>query len=305
MQRSGLSRYRNRTSAHINHAPSFFQGVGPGPEVEETPTATVEPPQEELLTADEVRSALVYMRNSYSRESITQLRARFGLSEGHTIDRELVMAIAQYQDTNALETDGKLGPDTFDVIMAEGDTAIQDVVLFRVMSPLGGRMDHFINGAMHDFSGHFTIEIHLPPGEDCADYEYRQFICARVEMLPAGADPTGPLTNLRPLFKNPGGLNAIPSYAEDGNTTLNPQRMGHRDGPASTSPVNRYLNADGTPNQRMGCIYRGEDHPGITGRVTNPGEQYEFDFRFMGVVRHKDRGVVARKFWSVKDDFLI
>lgn len=160
-------------------------------------------------------------------------------------------------------------------------------------------------GGTTDFEGFFNIEIHLPPGADCGDYQYRQFICARVEMLPAGANPAGPMTNLRPLFSNPGGLQPIPNYREDGNTTLNPQRMGHRNGPGSRRPMNRYEDADGTPNQLNGCIYKGEDHPGINGRITNTGEQYEFDFRFMGQVVHKDRGVVATKFWSVQDDFLI
>ena len=233
------------------------------------------------------------------------LRTKFELSEGTQVNRDLVLAVAQFQSSNDLIVDGKMGENTFNTIQAEGDTAIQDVILFRVMSPLGGRMQMNTSGGTADFEGHFTIEIHLPPGENCGDYEYRQFICARVEMLPAGADPAGPLTNLRPLFNVPGGLQPIPNFTQDGNTTLTPQRMGNRSGPGSASPLNRYENADGMANQTSGCNYRGTDHPGIFGRVTNTGEQYEFDFRFMGQVRHKDRGVVATKFWSVRDDFVI
>lgn len=245
------------------------------------------------------------MRNTYSRESIALLRSRFGLTEGQQVDRELVLAVAQYQDTNDLTVDGKMGETTFNTIQAEGGEVMQDVIMFRVMSPLSGRMSQTGGPGLTNFSGQFTIEIHFPPGEDCSKYEYRQFICARVEMLPAGANPAGPLTDLRGLFSVPGGLQPIPNYTQDGNTGLTPQRMGHRSGPGSTSPLNHYVNADGSENQRNGCIYKGEDFPAIVGRITNTGEQYEFDFRFMGQVVHRDRGVIATKFWSVRDDFVI
>jgi len=296
---------KTQLSAVVNpQAPTFFQGQGHNAELEQTvaeaPTATVP-----LLTQAQITSAQAFMRNTYSRKSVELLRSRFGLTEGHLIDRDLVMAVAQYQDTNNLNVDGKLGETTFNTIQAEGGEVMQDVIMFRVMSPLNGRM--VVNGGpgLTNFSGQFTIEIHLPPGEDCSKYEYRQFICARAEMLPAGANVAGPMTNLRSLFTVPGGLQAIPNFTQDGNTSLSPQRMGHRSGPGSTSPLNHYVNADGSENQHNGCIFKGEDFPAITGRITNAGEQYEFDFRFMGQIIHQDRGIIATKFWSVQEDFLI
>lgn len=292
-------------SAIANQSQTFFKGQGPDDELEHAAADVAEAPAAELLTDREVTQARGYMSNTYTRESVRLLRSRFGLSEGHQIDRELVLAVAQYQQTNGLTVDGKLGVDTYNTIQAEGGEVMQDVVMFRVMSPLNGRMDMNTSGGTTNFGGHFTIEIHFPEGEDCSKYEYRQFICARVEMLPAGANPAGPMTDLRSLFTVPGGLQPIPNYTQDGNTTLTPQRMGHRSGAGSTSPVNHYVDADGSENQANGCIYKGEDFPGITGRVTNTGEQYEFDFRFMGQVVHRDRGVIATKFWSVKDDFLV
>lgn len=298
-----LKRKESSSTAVVQQATTKF--FGQSHEDVEQPVAVAEEPQQELLTPAQVTSAIAFMRNSYSRESIALLRTKFELSDGTQVDRDLVLAVAQFQSTNDLTVDGKMGENTFNTIQAEGDTAIQDVILFRVMSPLGGRMQMNTSGGTTDFEGHFTIKIHLPPGENCGDYEYRQFICARVEMLPVGGNPAGPLINLRPLFNVPGGLQPIPNFTQDGNTTLTPPRMGHRSGPGSASPLNRYENADGTANQTSGCIYRGADHPGISGRVTNTGEQYEFDFRFMGQVRHKDRGVVATKFWSVRDDFVI
>ncbi len=291
-------------SASTTPSQTFFQGQSHDEELAH-PVAEAPVAEAPLLTDSQVTSARAFMRNTYARESIELLRIRFGLSEGQQVDRDLVLAVAQYQDTNSLVVDGKLGETTFNTIQAEGGEVMQDVVMFTVNSPLGGRMQ--VNGGpgVTSFLGNFAIEIHLPPGEDCSKYEYRQFICARVEMLPVGSDPAGPLTDLRGLFNVPGGLQAIPNFRQDGNTTLAPQRMGHRSGPGSTSPINHYVDADGTENQRNGCIYKGEDSPGITGRITNTGEQYEFDFRFMGQIVHKDRGIIATKFWSVRDDFVI
>ncbi|HET7898214.1 MAG TPA: hypothetical protein VFL47_11100, partial [Flavisolibacter sp.] len=151
---------------------------------------------------------------------------------------------------------------------------------------------------------HFFVEIRLPPGEDCKDYQYRQYICGRVEMLAANADPTGPMTNLATLYRNlPGGqLPAIPNYREDGDRSI-PAQYGHREQPAR--PENHYLDEDGHENQRSGCIFKSWDRPGIIDRNCQTGEQYEFDFRFRGEVRHKDRGVIAVRYWNVTDDFVI
>lgn len=256
-----------------------------------------------LLDAAQIRRATAYMRNTYSSESLALLRSHFGLSEGSNIDRDLLLAIAQYQDSKGdLTVDGMLGEASFDALQADTGEAMQDLVMFRVMSPSSGRMNMTTSGGLTNMEGHFTVEVHLPPGEDCSQYEYRQFICARVEMLPAGADPAGPMTNLRSLFSVPGGLQAIPNFTEDGNTALG-SRYGRRSLPAR--PENHYLDADGNEDQANGCIFKSWDFPGITGRITNAGEQYEFDFRFMGVVRHRERGIIAQKFWSIRDDFVI
>lgn len=303
MQRSSSRKWQKQNAGTVSQPQGMF--FGQSHEDVEQPVAEAEEPEVELLTPAQVTSAIAFMRNSYSRESIAFLRTRFELSEGTQVDRDLVIAIAQFQDSNALTVDGKMGENTFNSLHAEGGEVMQDVILFRVMSPLGGRMQQTGGPGVTSFLGQFTIEIHFPPGENCADYEYRQFICARVEMLPVGGNPAGPLTDLRPLFTVPGGLQPIPNFTQDGNTTLTPPRYGHRSGPGTNSPTNHYVNADGSENQRTGCIFKGEDFPGITGRITNTGEQYEFDFRFMGQVRHKDRGVVATKFWSVRDDFVI
>jgi hypothetical protein len=259
---------------------------------------------EPLLTETQVRDAIRYIRTSYAPQSIRLLRQRFELAEGDAIDRDLVLAIAQFQTSNDLTVDGKLGPGSFNSLQSEGGEVMQDVVLFRVTSPLGGRMEMIQGGSLTSMVGHFFVEIRLPPGENCADYQYRQYICGKVEMLPANGDPAGPMTDLSSLYnKLPGGqLPAIPNYREDGDTAI-PSQYGHREQPGR--PENHYLNEDGRENQRSGCIFKSFDRPGITDRICRPGELYNFDFRFRGEVRHKDRGVIAVRYWSVTDNFSI
>ncbi len=181
-----------------------------------------------LLTDAQIRSAIIYMRTSYAPQSIQLLRSRFAMDDTQVIDRSLVLAIAQYQDTNGLTVDGKLGPTSFDTIQAEGGEVMQDVVMFRVTSPLGGHMEMLQGGGLTSMVGHFKVEIRLPPGEDCSLFEYRQFICGNVQYLPATASVTDPEISLNSMFTIPGGtLPPIPGYREDGNTTLN-ARYGHR-----------------------------------------------------------------------------
>lgn len=279
---------------------SFFKGQSePEAQVAIEQAVATEP----LLTDAQIRDAISYMRNSYAPQSLHLLRLRFGLSDATTMDRDLALAIAQYQDTNHLNVDGKLGPDSFNTVQAEGGELMQDVVFFSVTSPLGGHMEMIQGGGLTSMVGHFKVEVRLPPGEDCNLFEYRQYICGNVQFLPVIAGPTDPETNLNNLFTIPGGtLPAIPNYHEDGNTALH-ARYGHRNLPGR--PENHYLDENGSVDQANGCIFKSWDKPGITDRICQTGELYDFDFRFMGQVRHRNRGVVATRYWNVTESFTI
>ena len=296
-----LDQTKQNVANHSKNESGFFKGENEMESEAATEEAVAVAP---ILTDTQVRDAIRYMRNAYPLESIRLLRVRFGLEENTLVDRDLVLAVAQYQDTNTLTVDGKLGPTSYNTIQAEGGEAMQDIVFFKVMSPLGGRMEMLQGSGLTSMVGHFFVEVRLPPGEDAKDYQYRQFICGRVEMLPATAAPTDPLTNLDTLYSNlPGGrLPPIPGYKEDGDTSI-PSQYGHRENPGQ--PENHYLDENGHQNQRNGSIFKSWDRPGIIDRICQTGEQYEFDFRFRGEVRHKDRGVIATRHWSVKDDFVI
>ena len=99
----------------------------------EQPVAVAEEPEVELLTPAQVTSAIAFMRNSYSRESIAFLRTRFELSEGTQVDRDLVIAVAQFQDSNDLTVDGKMGVNTFETIQADHVVVYQVQYFYQVV----------------------------------------------------------------------------------------------------------------------------------------------------------------------------
>jgi len=255
-----------------------------------------------ILTDDQVNKAIRFNRFEYPPAQLRMLQHSLQITETGRSDRETALAVAQYQQTHDLTVDGMAGPNTFAAIHADEDiTDKDDLIIFSVNVDDGVAMT--TGGGTTDMLGHFKVEIHLPPG-NCEDYEYRQYICGEVSLTPPGATPATPDQSLNDLFTTqPGGtLPHIPNFHEDGNTTLG-SRFGHRGGLAR--PENKYVDATNTIDQAHGCTFLAEDFPGLTGRVTNPGEVYDFDIRFLGEVRHKTRGRVAEQWWNVRDGFLI
>jgi hypothetical protein len=255
-----------------------------------------------IINDDQIRSAIRYNQFMYPPAQMILLQKDLGITETGRSDRETAIAVAHYQDTNGINVDGMAGPKTFAAIHADAlITNKDDLILFSVNVRDGISLT--TGGGTTDMLGHFNVEIHLPPG-NCEDYEYRQYICGEVELLPAGASATTPFISLNSLFTTqPGGsLPHIPNFHQDGNTTLN-SKYGHRK--KSALPENKYIDATGNIDQEHGCIFKGEDFPGINGRITSPGETYDFDLRFMGEVRHKTRGRVAERWWNVQSTFVI
>jgi peptidoglycan hydrolase-like protein with peptidoglycan-binding domain len=314
-------RYRNIVSKNSGSTP-FFQSIGNnhlrnknnpsffnqstssanGYDPEHIQRQPVQPVAAPLLTEDQISLAIRYNRFMYPPAQMRLLQEGLHVTITGSSNRETALAVAQYQDTNSLTVDGMAGPNTFATIHA--DTSItnkDDLILFSINVDQGISMT--VGGGTRDMLGHSTVEIHLPPG-NCDDYEYRQYICGEVEFQPAGAAAGTPFTSLNGVFTTqPGGsLPHIPNFHEDGNTALG-SRYGHRNLPSRTE--NRYVDATGADDQAHGCKYLGDDRPGIRGRITNPGEVYDFDLRFLGEVRHKTRGRVAERWWNIQDTFVI
>ena len=252
-----------------------------------------------IIDEDKINRAIRYNRFMFPPAQMRMLQQALHITETGRSDRETAIAVAQYQDRESLVVDGMAGPNTFAAIHADATIMNKDdLILFSVNVRRGVALT--TGGGTMDMLGHFNVEVHLPPG-NCDEYEYRQYICGEVEFQPAGGSAFTPLNNL--FTTQPGGsLPHIPNFHQDGNTALN-ARYGHRNRPAL--PENRYVNATGASDQAHGCTFLGEDLPGITGRVVNSGETYDFDLRFMGEVRHKTRGRVAERWWNIQDTFVI
>lgn len=255
-----------------------------------------------LLTNEQINRAIRFNGFEYPPAQLRMLQHSLQITETGRSNRETALTVAQYQQANNLTVDGMAGPDTFAAIHADaGITDKDDLIIFSVEVADGISLS--TGGGTTDMLGHFKIEIHLPPG-NCDEYEYRQFICGEVEFLPAGAGASTPFQSLNNIFTTqPGGsLPHIPNFHEDGNTSLH-RRFGHRDRPAT--PENKYVNENNNIDQQNGCTFLAEDFPGITRRITNPGETYDFDIRFFGEVRHKTRGRVTERWWNVRSTFVI
>jgi len=299
-----FQRRSNNRLQDKNNASFFNQTTSPanGYDNEHIQRQPAPPVTVPLLTDAQISLAIRYNRFMYPPAQMRMLQDALHVTVTGSSNRETALAVAQYQDSNGLTVDGMAGPNTFATIHA--DTSItnkDDLILFSINVDQGISMT--VGGGTRDMLGHSLVEVHLPPG-NCDDYEYRQYICGDVEFLPAGAPAGTPFTSLNSLFTTqPGGsLPNIPNFHEDGNTALN-SRYGHRNRPAR--PENRYVDATGADDQAHGCKFLAEDHPGIRGRITNPGETYDFDLRFFGEVRHKTRGRVAERWWNVQDTFVI
>jgi len=298
-KRNGNNSSKKRSRPFFNPNQVAFSANGYDHEhIQKQPQPTTAP----LLTDEQIRLAIRYNRFMYPPAHMLMLQKGLQITETGRSDRETALAVAQYQDQNSLTVDGMAGPNTFATIHA--DTAItnkDDLMLFSINVREGIALT--TGGGTTDMLGHFNVEVRLPPG-NCEDYEYRQYICGEVEFLPAGATAATPFISLNNLFTTqPGGsLPHIPNFRQDGNTTFN-SRYGHRNRPAR--PENKYVDVSGTTDQAHGCTFLAEDFPGINGRITNPGETYDFDLRFLGEVRHKTRGRVAERWWNVQSTFVI
>lgn len=254
----------------------------------------------DVLSKEEAAKAIQYNQFMLPPAQLKLLQKGLGIGDTGKSDKETALAVAAYQGKNGLKVDGMAGPDTYAVIQADGGIGDKDdLVLFSVEVD-GGMSVALGAGGLADMLGRIRVEIHLPPG-NCDEYEYRQFICGDVEFMPVGAvDPMG----LNDVFTSqPGGaLPHIPNFHEDGNTDLH-VIPGHRKMGATAE--NTYLGATGHEDQAHGCKFTMLDRPGIRDRVTNHGETYDFDLRFLGIVKHKTRGKIAERWWNIQATFAV
>lgn len=261
-------------------------------------------PQEVDLTAGQIRDAIKFNRRRYDEENTRLIQDVVGASQTGVFDEDTIRLIARYQDDFGLTpVDGKVGPDTFDQLTSElqaenvGDQTC--LTMFNVTDPTNPLDIRVAGPGLADIFSRFNMTARFSPHCNCADFEYRQFICGSVDRTQAGV-----VTNMNNVFSIPGGgLPQCPGWVEDGNTTQ-PQngRYGHRNHTARVN--NRYLDDTGAVDMANGCRFEGFDVPGLFGVPGNSGDRYDFDIRFFGDVRRNGRRM-QRKFWAVRDNMTI
>lgn len=251
------------------------------------------------LTDEQIQEAIEFNRRRYSESSIRQIQDVVGAEVTGILDADTIRMIAQLQEEFGLQKDGKVGPNTFDLInrelTAEGAGTDTCLTSFRVTGPRIPMDLRALPGGLADIFTRFDVDIRFSPRCDCGDFEYRQFICGDVTRTTGGVT-----TSENHVFTNlpAGRLLPCPDWREDGDTSV-PVRYGHRSAPGR--PENRYLDDDGNVDQQNGCTFESFDVPGIWGLTAVSGSQYDFDIRFFGDVRRNGVGRVERKFWAVRD----
>lgn len=284
-----------------------------------------EVPEQRELTRAQIREAIRFNRASYNEESIRLIQDVVGVEQTGTFDEDTVRAVASMQRAYGLvPADGKIGPDTYDHLIRElqeeNITPSECVTMFRILGP--ERLTFTRTSATQGFiQSRHDIQARFDPRCNCSDFEYRQFISGRVELLeatPAGVTPPA-ATGCARLISSAAGLTAwnvnrcfshLPSgrlrssFREDGDTSIPAGTAGHfyghrDDAPHPTDRRDRYL-----PDRATGCIYQGFDVPELNPVPATPGDVgdvWDWQIRFRGIIQRRDGTVVSEKFWSIND----
>jgi hypothetical protein len=259
---------------------------------------------EPALSDAEIRDAIDFNNRRYQPDVIRLIQDVVGARVTGTMDEDTIRLIALIQaQFDLADVDGKVGPDTFDLLVSElsAENAPTDtcMTMFRIRGPRTP-MDLRVAGpGLANIFSRFNVEARFSPRCNCSEFEYRQFICGTVNRTRAGV-----VTNINHLFAIPGGgLPVCPGWVQDGNTT-EPQngRYGHRNHAARAN--SRYLDDSGSVDMGNGCVFQAFDVPGLWEMPDVSGDQYDFDMRFFGDIRRGGRRM-ERKFWALRDTVTI
>ena len=196
--------------------------------------------------------------------------------------------------------DGKIGLETIRWLDNEqglsGVSTDTDDVIFSFKTPGGAvRPQRVVDGGSIFARGHFYIEAIFPERTNCNDWRYRQEIRGNAWVQ----RPGGARINLNHFFNQlPTAIDPI-NWHEDGNTGWAGVNYGHREQPGrGHNPINRYEDSNGTPNQRSGCVYKGEDYPSVTDNAIIPGDTLTLELEFKGSIYRRD--AITRRLRHVK-----
>jgi hypothetical protein len=258
------------------------------------------------LTPEQVRRAIRFNQSTYDEASTSLIQDLVGAQQTGAFDETTVRLVATIQEDFGLEADGKVGADTYDLLIrelqAEGTTPGTCLTLFQIVGPEPLRF--FRNSpTLGTIGSRFFIHIRFDPRCNCEDWEYRQQIAGNIELH----DNSGAVFPLNGMFAIPGG-GLTAAFREDGDTTVPAGTAGHRYGHRDATPNpadgrDRYL-----PDRPTGCQYEGVDFPELPLIPAAPGDRgdrYDWTMRFRGRIIRRGHGTVMEKFWRVQGNIVI
>jgi hypothetical protein len=234
-----------------------------------------------------------------------------GVNVTGTFDETTVRAIAHIQRTFGLGSDGKVGPNTYDLLIrelqAEHTAPGTCLTLFQIVGPEPLRFFRSTTNLNHGTMGsRFSVRARFDPRCRCGNFEYRQYIAGSVVLHDLKTPLTAAPVILNNRFNVPGGLAG--ALREDGDTNIAPNVAGHHyghryyaDNPSDNR--DRYL-----PDRRTGCEYEGYDFPElgpIPAAAGDAGDRYEWTMRFRGVIKRRGRGEIEEKYWVIRGPVVI
>ena len=274
---------------------------------EPSPPALAQPD----LTDAQIREAIRFNNQRYDAANIRLIQSILGGPVTGSWTRANIEAIAATQEQYGLKKDGKVGPDTFEFIVQEqtregaGTETEKCLTMFSVVWHPDETAATPGPGGATQIRGHHVVEARFSSRCNCAEFQYRQFISGIAGVTRAAGARVDMATSFPHI---PGGrLPAV--MREDGMTHCRGANYGHREQPGQAATTtacgeNQYRDADGTPNQADGCLYRGEDFPVLTVRGLDKGDATDLLVQFRGEIQRNGRTVATRS-WTDIDETII
>lgn len=277
-----------------------------------TPEPSPPAPAQPDLTDAQIREAIRFNNQRYDAANIRLIQGILGGPVTGRWTRENIEAIAATQEQHGLQKDGKVGADTFDFIVREqalegaGTESENCLTMFSVVWHPDAWASLPGPGGTTQIKGHHVVEARFSSRCNCAEFQYRQFISGVAGVTRAAG---GARVDMATSFPHiPGGrLPAV--MREDGMTRCHGTNYGHREQPGqatttTTCGENQYRDADGTPNQADGCVYRGEDFPVLTVRGLDKGDATDLLIQFRGEIQRNGRTVATRSWTDIDETIL-
>lgn len=268
------------------------------------------------LTDAQVEAAIRFNQSRYNQTSTRRIQDVVGVDQTGRWNAETVRNVARFQRYGGLTADGKLGQDSYDLLIRElaaegatGDNAGESIQMFEINGPRPLTFFRQSNPTQGTIQSRFDINILFDPRVHPEQFEYRQYIKGTIsETYPNGHVDNGLGRLLR--FLPEGRLKT--SFQEDGDTSvpagLAGRNYGHRNArPNGGTGQDVYSH----PDRATGTHYKGFDVPEIGPFPISAaaGHTITFDLEFLGqIIRHQPgqpTQIIQGRGWKVTGSVVI